>query len=305
LDAQALVSVGAGVRAEMTFDSAADAKKAAHILARQQQATVLASAFPGALLLAAWATPSAADEQFLHAHLSALSLYGDAIADLNAVAGLSAKGVVQAGLFADASATGQDGVRLELDAGRVTGVTLQHQLLGDVNLGAGLKLGQGDSEGWTSGLLGGDANAQVTAEIHFAAPPGDGPGGPPGHSLAELGRWLAQAHADRTTVTVDLNATAGGSGQTRGVQLETRLEGDPRAIAASGAIDSALHGQIRQAMAQAGTAIKIEVTKTPFAQDGINVNPGVSLMGVGLECTVTAQTQLFKPPVKEASNEEP
>jgi hypothetical protein len=303
LDAQALATVGAGVRSEMTFDTAADAKKAAHILAREQQATLLAGAFPSAAALAPLLKPSPAEEQFLHAHVSALSLYGDAIADLNAVAGLNTQGLVQAGLFGDTSATGQTGVRLELDHGRVTGLTLQHQLLGDVNLGVGLKLGQGDTEGWTSGLLGGDANAQVTTEMHFSAPPDDGAKAPSGYSLAALRRWIARAHPDVTTVTVDLNATAGGSGQTRGMQLETRLEGDPKAIVASGAITSALHGHIQQAMNQAGRAIKVEVTKTPFAQDGINVNPGVSLMGVGLECTVTAQTQLFKPPVQEASNE--
>jgi hypothetical protein len=300
LHAQAYGTAGVGARTEMTFATADEAKRAAHLLVREKQATLLLGLSPAVGALGARAlSPNDEERKFLNAHVTAVHLYGDGVADLNGIAGVTLSGVVRAGAFGDASVVTQHSLRLELAGGRLTGLTLQHQMMGDANLTVGVDLDGEKNDAWMGGLLGGDASALVTSEFHVPPPPGglslerlmhD----PAGTLKAVLGQVRAQS---KGTITVDLTRQSVTAGAGVGTQWEARFEGDLAAIATSGALSTAVHGRFQEAAKRADGAIQIRATKTPFKQTGINLDPGVSLMGVGAELLIQAGSQLFGPPL--------
>lgn len=287
--AEGCISVGAGGKMEMTFDSAQDAKKATEILLKQAASTAVTvqgnQMLPGAGMLAGRAlAPSAEEMKFLADHTSAVELSGNVAADVSGCLGL--KDV--AGLFGGAEVKDEVAVRIELrDESNLPKtppeLVLTQTVTGKADLGAGLKLsGKGESDaGGSAAFAGGSGEAKVEVEQRFKLP--DVKGGDllsnPLATVQNAASSMVRSEEDKVTLGLDVSGQVAGNGG--GVELEASYTGNFNELR-SAVVDRLVHGDVGGALESLDQKDSLEMSVKPYTTLGVSCSPGISVMGFGV-----------------------
>jgi hypothetical protein len=302
-------TLGAGGRVEMTFNSPEEAKRATEILLRQAAASAAGAAtssiaVPGSGIagraVEAAMRPSAEEMRFLAQNTSAIELRGNVAAELAGSLGVADKQTQLAGLFGKGQVKQEMAARIEFRPNGAHEIAFRETISGEISAGGGLGvMGTNGQNGASTGIgLGGSVKGSVTNERRFTLPANLDSAEilrDPMNSLRGIGSQIAATEQGK--VTVQLDAEGQAAGNARGIQAKLEFTGQPDFIIRSGAIQTAMQGDLNGALRQVGDQVHVKATVTPYQNSGINLSPGVSFMGfgVGLEGRAIRQDMADKP----------
>ncbi len=295
--ADAEATLGVGGKVEMKFATAADAKKATEILLKQAAAAAASSqqgplAIPGQVAARAL-QPSKEDLQFLAKNVSAVELRGNVAASLSAE--LGAKGAV--GI--DGGIKAKEEVAARIEFSNPPTVSIKTTLSGEVSANAGLTLGQKPgSEGGLGNVAQGKVEVKASIEQKFTLPANVDTAAlmkdPRGY-IKDVADKVVKSEEDKVTIEVD--AAGGVLGSGGGAKTEISFKAKAEDLRNSGAMERALKGDLKGAMAALGDKVEVEAKITPYKTLGVSLAPEIKVMGfgVGVELEATRQDVADKP----------
>jgi hypothetical protein len=296
----------AGAKLTLTCSSAEEAARAAALFEK----LAAASTIPGAMALGTQAL-TRDDLAFLTAKTTGLELSGSLAADAGAALGFDA-GPLRAGLGVKLGQGGSTSVRLDLRNGTPVGLTVKDESTFEVSGNAGVSLGKpskpdagkkDDGPAKWKPELEGKVEAKVSLETHYELPSGltlaqfqKDPVAALGAAALEMGKTATSVV--KTSVEADGQALdAHGTSST-----DLTFTGKPAEIFNGDAILKAVRGDLPGALAAMGSQVAVEgavrtVDTQSWGVDGL----GVSVLGVGVSGSFTAEKRHANPPSLEFS----
>lgn len=272
VDTHGSVTAGRGVRYELTFASAGEAKKAVRlVLSRLGKSATL--------------RPLTQDERELFSrNLTAVELHRDVAAEGLAILGL--KGFAAA--MAEAGTTTDHVVRVEL--GDEPALVLTHELSAEV-YGA-LGLATETDGGWAGhsgvGTMAGDASVLLQRRIQLGA--GFDPrelAANPARQLAALGTRAVGSTATES-VQLMLEGKGGVLGGGGGFEVGLTVGAGIDEVKKSGAIGRVLRGDLSGALKNLPPSTEVTGRFNRFADYGVDIGPAVFFMGFGADVDLEA-----------------
>jgi hypothetical protein len=295
-------------------NSAEEAQRAAKIFEK------LAAASSPAGLIAAGGQPiSKEDAAFLKTKTTGVELNGAIAADAAAALGID-KGPLRAGIGGKVGLSQTTSLRIELDNGKPTGITVKNEFAGELSANGGVSIGlpakkpeapkPGEKapvikpEKWVPELQG-KVQGSVSVETRYDFPKGvslsefqNDPVGTLKKSSAEMNKTAT------STATISIEgegkAVLPGLNKQGTVAAEVKFTGKPSEIFNSTALSKALNGDFEGAGKAMGDTVTVEgsvrtVNVKRWGVDGL----GVSVFGVGVEGTFAAEKRHPNEPVIE------
>lgn len=285
-------------------NSPEEAQRAAQIFEK------LAAASSPAGLIATGAKPISKDDAaFLKAKTTGIELNGNIAADAAAALGID-KGPLKSGIGGKIALSDTTSLRIDLDNGKPTGVTVKNEFAGELSANGGVSLGlpgkkpeapkPGEKapvvkpEKWMPELQG-KVTGTVTVETHYDFPKGvslsDFQKDPVG-TLKKSSVEMNKNATSTATIAIEGEGKAGlpGLNKQGNVEATVKFTGKPSEIFNSAALSKALNGDFEAAGKAMGDKVTVEgsvrtVNVKRWGVDGL----GISVLGVGLEGTFAAE----------------
>ena len=262
-EAFASATLGRGMKYELQFDSAADAKKAVGLMLSRvgKKAT-------GREL-------SDDEKDLFKKNLGAVELSGSAA--VNGWAMLNLPSIFA--VISEASIKGTQTIRIEL--GERPALVLSEELSSEGNTGLHAATKGEVLAHQGLGTVKGEAKAQLERRIELDQRPDLTD---PVQTLKTLKKEVDRSRA-KHAVNLSYEGHGGVMGSGGGFSLELALSSDIDALQKSGAITRALKGDLQGALEKVPTSTEIEGTFQRFADYGVDIGPAVYFMsfGAGIE----------------------
>lgn len=306
IDGQA--TLGAGGKVEFKFATAEEAKRATEIMLKQAAVSAASSAvgnnplgFVAGQVAQHTLGPSAADMKFLADHASAVELRGNVAAEAAATLGFKDAFGANVGLKGKAEYS----VRLDFNRKDASGNALPPQASVkqaytiEAGGGAGIDVSNGKEGGEKNGFglpyVGGKVEMKLEAEQRFTLPSSIDKSklqSDPIGTLRGIASQVQASEEQKVTIGLDGQATAVGKGG--GLAAEISFSGKVDDLMKSGYAEKLAQGDLQGALRALGDKTQVEAKLTPYAQFGVSMAPGVTVMGfgVGAELEATRKDQL-------------
>lgn len=300
-------------------DTAEEAQRATHIFEKLAAKAALSS--NPATAIAGAVTPglSKEDTAFLKEHTTGLELSGSAAGEAGAALGID-KGPLRAGVGASLGLNSSQSIRIDLDHGKPTGVTVTQAYGGELSANGGVSVGlpakkpeapkpgeKAEEEGpstWKPELQG-KVEGTLTVETHYDFPKDVSAADlqkDPLASLKKFGAGMQKSATVTATVELEGEGKVGLPGlQKEGhVSAEVAFTGKPSEVLSPEALEKALRGDYAGAARQMGSKVEVEGSVKTFDDKKWGVEGlGASVLGVGLEGTFQAERRHDNPPFLE------
>lgn len=307
--AEASAHLTAGGNLELKCADAGEAAQAARILEKLAGATS-----PATLILNQGQVLTKEEAKFLKEHTTSIELGGSLGAEAFGALGLD-RGIISAGVGGSLALTGSTSVKIELDNGKPTGVTLTQEYAGEVEAHGGIGLqfprGNAPAKGAEPKLdkagkeledktkdapwdvpksLSGRVEDKLTVATHYELPKSVSLAEFQKDPLAAIKKGAAEMQAS-ATVTATLEARGEGKlgGKQANLKAEISFKGKPSEVFAPGVFDKAIEGDYAGAAKLVGDKVEVDGSLCTYTMKKWGVEDvGAEVFGVGLEGTFQA-----------------
>lgn len=294
------LTLGAGAKSEMTFDSPEEAARAVRII--QAMHAEPHNPTPGVDV----EFVPAKDKEFLAQHTTAIEFKGEVAAAAAKSLGLEDKTAVLNTGFGSVGGKGEVALRIEMKDGKPTEVAVRTTVTGEVEGSSGIQVGKrnaGDKNDTVSTPKSGGSvklEASASLEVRCKVPQDvsmDDLMRDPQGTVERVSKEMHDTRSAKLTVTVREDHGKGG------IQGEISLEGNLEDVARPDIITAATHGD----MSMQGVKVKdgkVSVAVDIFEKKGIAHEGELEIAGEGVGGKVVAQrtstTPIYRYPPPDA-----
>lgn len=263
---------GGGANFEFKFANAAEAKRAAALIAHS---TREAAQFDKPI--------SAADAKWLAQHIKSVEFRGELSAQVSA--GLKKPDAkVFAGIYTKDKITQTDAARIEFDKGRPTAIVTRSELKGEGRLGLGIGFEAAkDKKGNTNSVLGGNGEVKINLERRYELPAN--------LSVNTLERALENPQKTaralvglvrnaRDTVDLQVSGQSDAARNGAGGEIRLKMQGGADFYKNQQTLGKLFQGNLVGALRTLPTDANVELKLTPFERRGVFSNPSITIPGV-------------------------